>query len=432
MLRQKHHDIIIIGAGISGLYAAARLARHGADFALIEASDRVGGRIFSVDTDLGNHAELGAEEIDGELSSAYAFFTGEGCLLRKKPERIIHQNQLGQVDASFHQSPALARSRPCSMAAPPGEQTIHQHLKYHGASSEIEALADVLIANEYGADRRSLSLTGLHKECRDLGDHTFLLKRSLASALEPLTAAVREHIILNTPVTAIDYSGRRIKITDVRGGIHTCGKLILSVPLSSYQRKLIRFTPAMPRAKQHAIQNIGMGSAIKIVVEFTRNLWGSSVDVIIGQWLIHNFSPAARGHLLSTLVTGRRANTIGRYSKKRIMEAYHRDLSAILNVPTSQFVHQYWIRNWNKVPYILGGYSYPLKGDTLRSRQILAEPLGRKVFFCGEALDVSGGAGMLSGAINSSIAVLKELGVEWREKDRKKAARSARSRDAPP
>jgi monoamine oxidase len=67
------------------------------------------------------------------------------------------------------------------------------------------------------------------------------------------------------------------------------------------------------------------------------------------------------------------------------------------------------IQDWTKEPYIKGGQSYPLVGGTNNDRVLLAEPVGENLYFAGEATDVTGEWGTISGALKSGRRAAEEL-----------------------
>ena len=67
------------------------------------------------------------------------------------------------------------------------------------------------------------------------------------------------------------------------------------------------------------------------------------------------------------------------------------------------------ILDWSKEEFIKGGYSYPLINGTLADRKNIGTPVGAKVFFAGEATDVSGDAGTINGALASAKRVAEEV-----------------------
>ncbi len=69
----------------------------------------------------------------------------------------------------------------------------------------------------------------------------------------------------------------------------------------------------------------------------------------------------------------------------------------------------YVIRDWTKEPYIKGGMSYPKPGSTNADREAMAEPVGEKVFFAGEATDLVGDFGTITGALQSGARAANEL-----------------------
>src|SRR5213075_2455645 len=90
-VRRMDCDVGIIGAGVAGLAAAAMLKRAGKDVCCLEATDRVGGRIYTVHDPLAPLAiELGAEFVDGRPPEIWRLIQDAGLTACEHSSQALH------------------------------------------------------------------------------------------------------------------------------------------------------------------------------------------------------------------------------------------------------------------------------------------------------------------------------------------------------
>jgi monoamine oxidase len=207
-------------------------------------------------------------------------------------------------------------------------------------------------------------------------------------------------------------------------------KLIVAVPVSILKAGDIGFNPALPGTKVTAMSNIGMDASIRIILEFSRNdIFGADTSFIFGGTESPSSflsgvgrSDETKNRTFSFTINGPKAEELSALTD---LEKVERVLTEMDNVNPSLFATRdvrhktddqfndlgiiYVVQDWTKEPFIKGGQSYPLVGGTNNDRVTLAEPVGENLYFPGEATDVTGEFGTVSGALKSGRRAAEEL-----------------------
>jgi monoamine oxidase len=278
--------IVVIGAGIAGLAAARQLAGGGFDVTVIEARDRIGGRLHSVRPDgWGLPLDLGASWVHDVRASELAallraegiatapfdyadaaVLTGSGRRSASTLERVMDR-----VDDAVRWADGRDPDR-----------SIADALRASGiaASVDTDLLRSVLeheLAGEYGESAERLSAWWALEEGSD-GDDTFVLGGydALASAFG---AGVR--VERSRPVTDVARTGNGVRITDAAGGTTEAERVVVTVPLGVLQQGGVRFDPPLPAGHRTAIARLGMGVIDKVWLRFDEAFWSQRALVWI-------------------------------------------------------------------------------------------------------------------------------------------------------
>eukprot|EP01114_Cavostelium_apophysatum_P017495 TRINITY_DN5212_c0_g1_i1.p1 TRINITY_DN5212_c0_g1~~TRINITY_DN5212_c0_g1_i1.p1 ORF type:complete len:504 (+),score=50.73 TRINITY_DN5212_c0_g1_i1:31-1512(+) len=299
-------EVVVVGAGISGLYCAYVLRNAGVDIVVVEASKYTGGRIRSLKgwsdwkiLDLGAEFIHGKDSIlndlinengwphrlmftwaqgDGEhpaelFGKEYAlYYMGKEKKLLPydtKDEEILRLNELLwnlsdlQVDEN-------------------DTRTLEQYLRDCGISDRGIALADAGYSNSLCAVGSKVSLyetVMLNREWDRFGHGDYRMDDSTAVITDHL--AKKLDVRLNWPVKKIDYQNRVIEISSAGGEKIYCKHVVVSVPLAILKDNSITFVPPLPSSKVTAIQALGVDNAIKVVLKFSHRFWPSRLNGIV-------------------------------------------------------------------------------------------------------------------------------------------------------
>lgn len=429
----KNYKVIIIGAGASGLYAGWYLQERGFDVSILEASDKIGGRIRHLSGFADFDVELGAEEVHGTNSEWYKIIQQTNATLldqNTNDDFYFFRQDPGNTSEAILKSEAQAKQYNEYLKAmnfvdgaynyTGPDMTVEQHLAVSGISWSLFDVVNAKLGNEHGTSNARLSIKGLAEEDAmwSAGDSNYVLKnRSMLSVLEAKFAPVLSKVTKNTQVKRIDYAGAKIILTDQIGKTYEADRVVVTVPLKILQDGVISFTPALPSTKLAAIENIGMGAGMKAVFKFSQAFWknllGGNLGSILGYPAVPEVYAANSGKgqtpILTAFIMGEKAeqfSSLGSNAAGTILS--HLDNIFGGNV-ASQSKDDMYIMDWAKEPFIRGAYSYPKVGGGLIFRKELAAPVGDRIFFAGEATHFEGHSGTVHGAIETSIRVVKEL-----------------------
>lgn len=453
-------SIAIIGAGAAGLYAADILSSKGLKVTVLEASSRFGGRIrsFSANDITNNNAtaaylynnaytplndfpiELGGDIIYGSDSSLGNITQILSVPLIDLGTATDNYFLGGQVNnASGWQGDSDFQAVQNFVSTLNGNTSNASIQSAAGVSTRAQSLLNSEASNLYGSTYDLVSASGvggeLHLRQHDTKRLTVKSNTLQDILLSRFSNAIKL-VLFNTAVTSIDYSGEKINITDKNGKQYQVDKAIVTVPLTILQGGDIAFTPSLPSINTAAAQKFGMDPCFRMIIDFKKNFWGSNSGFLWGgsfgpQYMNGGYN---RGTFNSTLVVtayGQPALHLSQQPGLTAVNLILNELDSLYpdtsgNYPglASKWVIRQTIFNngvpqetdpvvtsydWLKEPYIRGGISYPLVGSTHQDRISLGTNVNNRIFFAGEATDISGDAGTISGALNSADRATKEL-----------------------
>jgi len=297
------HDVVVVGAGSAGMYAARSLIGEGYDVLLIEAKDRIGGRVKSAT--LGDmRVELGAEEhylatgdnpvwpaITDEYgdsvyveaftgSDAYSMDQGTNtCWFESEALRDCGDDDDVRTFGRFanwywrpdqHQDPETSLAD--DVLAEYGVDSEHRayHLYDEGfAGGTFATNLDKLGARSLALQDSQWDLSG---GIRAIGDKDL----GYSDALETVwwdDVVAQSDLLLSSPVVEIDTSGDDVVVTDAHGDRHLARQVIVTVSIGVLQAEKIDFTPDLPDATVAAYNGIGMDMGMKVALRFGSVWW---------------------------------------------------------------------------------------------------------------------------------------------------------------
>lgn len=413
--------VLVIGAGVSGLYAAQLAKSKGGQVTILEASSRLGGRIRPL-TDFSDFTiELGAEEIHGQESLYFEWVNDAGTSFVTADSRdfLFDGNLLRDVDtlsgnSNFQLVEAIYTEVDDGEYSGP-DQSVLSYLQSSGVNPTFLPYGNTILANEYGTSAERISVLGAStgNAMWSAGDENRLLKNTHhAGFIEAKFSDVIPLISFQTPVTEINYQNSEIAVKDSSGNIHLCDKLIITVPLGVLKAGLIQFTPALNAAKTAAIQKIGFGNGMKIILRFAQRFWADDTGSIYGygpvpEYWATGLGRSAEGNVLTAFVMGEKAEVLHAQGSSAINTVLA-DLDAMFDGQATQFYDNHVIMDWNNEPFILGSYSFPAIGEG-NARQQLAAPVDKKIYFAGEACHTEGHFATMHGAVETALSAIRCL-----------------------
>ncbi|MCU0482642.1 MAG: FAD-dependent oxidoreductase [Anaerolineae bacterium] len=418
---QSPQNIIIIGAGASGITCARQLHDAGHSVIVIEARDRIGGRVWT-DTRLDNTPlDLGASWIHGiEDNPVWALvreygiqtvptdyddtilYTADGdnvsdaeianfeALLDMVLEKIDELREEAEEDLSLRDliGQALANVRIT------GE-----------ASNALEVALMVGVENEYANSLENLS--GYYWDEADGFDGEDVVFPNGYGELFTKMAQGLD-IRLNQVVTEIQYSADGATIT-TQTDTFTADKVVVTVPLGVLKQNKIAFSPTLPTDKQTAINRLGMGALNKVYLLFSDVFWDeetpfftvNDASVRFLDWL--NFYPITGKPILMAFYSGRNQADIEAMDETAIIDEALAVLDNLFDGVEEAYVDGI-VTRWGKDPFAYGSYSSYAVGSVPDDREALARPLDGVLYFAGEATRTDHPS-TVHGAVMSGYAV---------------------------
>eukprot|EP01038_Epipyxis_sp_PR26KG_P005208 gene5208-7246_t len=236
------------------------------------------------------------------------------------------------------------------------------------------------------------------------------------------TNAINDYncIMYNKCVVSVDYRANDVIIVSCDdGSSYTCKKVIITVPLTILKENIIDFSPLLPDYKVAAIQSLGMGHGMKIILKFKTCFWGENIrGITTTGYASYIWTPGlnktnATNNILICFIMGEKAEYLSTFTNPDIAVGICLDeLNELFEGLAHENFIDYIIQDWSKEPFIKGAYSFPgpysYKSKTDNARIDLSSSIDQKLFFAGEATSIHHPA-TVHGAMESSVRVVVEV-----------------------
>ena len=271
----KGARVVVVGAGMAGLGAATELERLGADVVVVEARDRVGGRVRT-DRSWGVPVELGAAWLEGigdNVMVPLVRQAGLGRVPLNPDSEIIRNIHTGLPDpAAGKRAEALIRlADALEQSNPPLNMSVGTWLGNHGWVSDgpSDWAENTEITQEYGLDPTLLGTHAITEGANEYGRDDFV-KGGYDRV--PMMLAKQLDVRLSTPISAVSVQGTRVSVTAASGDAVSADLAVVAVPLALVQAGLPKVTP-MPSLVWDGIRRLTTGSLQKVILRFDRQWW---------------------------------------------------------------------------------------------------------------------------------------------------------------
>jgi monoamine oxidase len=429
-------SILIAGAGLAGLTAARELTTKGASVTVVDARDRVGGRVLTLRAPFlyGEHAEAGADLIDESQTEICKLIGAVGLRTAKilpggfSPiQQVGTRRRIGGKRSWHDLEKRLQREVRAfcvseqrwdgAVAESLGRQSVAQWLDRIRAP---KALADVAIGLRgfFLADPIELSLLALIDQFAEDGapggEKMFRIIGGNDRLPQVLAKALGSKIRLQTALRRVTQARDGVTATlESKGQLYEArfDCLICAMPATTIRD--IVFEPQLPEAQRHALSIIKYGSATKTALQFDRAPWrrrgkprafGSALPI----GAVWDGNEEQRGSIITLLAGGTASAATQRMLASEGPTRIVREMSWIdfartklIAWSTLSWEHERWSR---------GGYAFfdPQFPPTLR--YLLARPAGR-VFFAGEHTSLRW-QGYMNGAVETGLRAAEEV-MTW-------------------
>jgi len=437
-MTQDETDVVVIGAGAAGLAAARELSAARCNVIVLEARDRIGGRINTHFDEW--PIELGAEFVHGKPPETFAIVERAQLKLDAVPNRHWHFHDGIVTRSSEFWSKVEAVMDEMSRYRGRDEDFAHfvHQYKQRTQIEDVESIAKLYVEGFHAAHADRISVHGLNetneaaaeiddeKQFRVQGGY-----KQVATVLHDDAVIAGAKFYFNAVVEEVNWRRNQVQVTTRAGEIFKARCLLITLPLGLLQHSAnedgrVRFTPAL---NEHlmAASKLAMGHVVKVMLRFREPFWEDlSVPSEGGRAGLKDFAfihgPAEllptwwtqfpeRVPVLTGWAGGTRAEGLSKLSDDSLLDQSLQTLTHIFHTSKSfleELLQEFYTHNWQKDPFAVGAYSYiPVGG--VDAREQLARALDETIFFAGEATNTEGHHGTVHGAIATGLRAAGEI-----------------------
>ena len=358
---RSKEKVIIIGAGASGLAAGKILERNKVDYQILEATDRYGGRLKK-NLDLADFPiDIGAEWI-------------------------------------HNLPPVLNR------------------LKGKEGDELDEELIPYRLEDSYkwdGTNYEKISQKELDSYFEFFPEYKFKRSSWYDYVDENFANEVKHKIKFNSPVTEINYLGKKVLVKTKNGDVHTADKVLVTVSIGVLKSNYIKFIPDLSDEKKKAINAVDFLPGFKLVMKFSEKFYPDVIDCTVetGEKVYYDiaFKKETQSFVFGLLTTGSAAEAYYRLeSEEKIVAAALEELDQIFDGKASElYTGEYLLENWGQHEFTLGTWTNAASNKKFNLKA-LNQSLQQKVYFAGEIYDTHKQLGV-PGAILSGYNSIDKL-----------------------
>jgi monoamine oxidase len=439
MAPMDRYDILVLGAGIAGLAAARSLADAGRRVALIEARDRIGGRIFTdrisrnagepvsielgaefihglppVTWDLIKEANLSTYELDGtQLSFARGGFQSSS-------------EDYGEAVSVIDEMMAWLETQPRGT-----DVTFAQYLDLAGIDGSRRRRATAYVEGFNAADSRVIGVAALvaqqRAEDKVHSDRLFHVEagyHALPAFLSDRFRAAGGTLLLEHPVSRVRWSQNAVAVSGVNAGgesfeLHA-ERAIVTLPLGVLKAGTVEFEP-VPQEIWSNTARMAMGPVVRISLLFDAKFWQQALSFLLTRdevpsawWTpMPNSAPLITGWAGGAKAAALTQRIGARADWRALLEESLGTLSRMYGIEAQELhakLISWHTHDWQADPYSRGAYSYAPAG-ALNASANMTLPVADTLFFAGEHTDTTGHWGTVHGALGSGLRAAAQLRV---------------------
>lgn len=398
--------------------AARKLSAGGKKVIVLEAHNRLGGRIYT-DKFSGKPLQLGAEFIHGNLPETFSLLKEAGLAYETVAgDSFHHKNGVLSRQESFIPNWDLLMEKLSEVKT---DCTLMEFLDSEFKEDYYSELRESVIQFAEGydaADVNRLSVLSLKEEWEGEQQEQYRLKNGYGELIGFLVQKCEENkvtIKINAKVSSIKWVEGSAIVTTENLASYTAGQVIIAVSLGVLQSRTLNFSPPLPNEMVGSIKRLGFGNVIKFVLVFEHSFWVENVEqagFIFSEQQVPTWWTALpdKSPVLTGWLAGPSADEFNDTSDEELLTISLQSLATIFSKEAdwlqSNLVYAK-VYNWFKDDFMKGAYSYP----TVNSDSAIAflqKPLKGTLFFAGEAIYTGPWKGTVEAALASGNEVARK------------------------
>ena len=400
----ERKDVIVVGAGISGLYAAMLLEELGFDTLVLEASDRVGGRMLTLDQ-LDGSPEAGGQSVGSKYARVFSlaeqlglevferkpFIPGSAYFIRGSlmgaddweshiantlsgPEREILPNRLySHYVKQVNPITDLFNWREDDFYAD-DQVSIADRMRSVGASDEALRLMERWFDGGGLDNMSALFAYRKHLAAQFERPNAYRIKGGSARLPEAMAASLKTPVRFNAPIVSLSDNGSLVTVTDRNGNVYEAPSVFVSIPFSVLRD--VAIDPAPSPALQAAIDTLPYNHITQVKVAFREPFW--EADSLPPAMYADSFveritaAPGQDGalHYLNVWIKGLQAQEFDQWDETTIGARVVAELERIRPSARGKISAAH-VMAWGRNPHAKGAYHFfghpgrTLYGDAL-------------------------------------------------------------------
>lgn len=442
--KPKGATVIVVGAGVAGVAAARKLQERGSTVIVLEARDRIGGRVCTDWCWRDVPLDLGASWINGTTGnplfhlakgfdlatvatgyhSSPVIYTSRGEVVSMREQKAAHVRfarimaGLGRKREALYRDTSLREVFDLACAHP-SHSTSRLLLKH---------LFHTAVEQEYAAEGADLSLW-YWDDTREYRGADAMLSAGLGGLVERLAEGLdirRSHV-----VSSIEYDRDSVRVLTDKAAF-SAEYAVVTLPLGVLKNGSVTFSPGLPQRKLASLRKLTMGVLNKLFLRFPKCFWPTERDWIeymdqqSPQWAVwFNSFKYTNAPILVGFTVGVDGRSLENLPDQEIvasaMNVLRRMFGSAIPAPTA-----WCATRWASDPFSFGSYSHTPPGAGSLDYDVLAQPVDGRLFFAGEATHRSY-YGTVHGAFLSGVRAAREI-----ETIKRTAIRAPRAGAPPP
>jgi len=442
-------EIIVVGAGLSGLTVAYELEKNGHDVTVLEASSRIGGRMYTLydQFEQGQFAEAGGELLDAvhvhnnlhnyiqqfglqleEVGYDHvdegAYFLDGQLIPYDQLKKVMGRKVNREFNRFWDELAALGeqvqnpkKPQKSANAAQLDAMSVADWLDSLALIPHARTLADQYITGEYDSPE-ALSALFLAQQVKTYANvkdkHVEIFRISGGNSLLPKAFAqnIKGNIKLNMPVTDIQQTKTGVRVI-ANGDAFKADYAVVTTSLPAMRN--IRFIPALPAKKAQATQELNYGAHTKVMLQYSKRFWldnnlggDTASELPIGWTWEATDQQAGSTGILIAYSSGKHADA-NRFATEAELIEQMRSQVQVMYPESSRLFIKAEVQSWNRETWTQGGYTAYGPGQVTQFWGVFKQPFG-KVYFAGEHTD-NLYPGYLEGAVRSGQRVARQIGM---------------------